>query len=354
VAPPPPIQPTQPQPASTLSQMNTVAVGRRPDPPQPASPPPATNRPPTIETPRSSIWDDPLAIIAAGIGLVILTGLGSWLLMRAILGNQQSEPTPITTPTPPPTPTFPPTPTPTTTPTSTPQSPGPVNYTKRLNLNPNRAVTQSGVLKSNETMTYIVSADQGQSMQAVLSGDGVLMSIYGPDNRPLDDNARRVSFWQGTLPYDGDYFIELRPVRGLDSGNYEIDISLRSQPTPEPTPSPPTPPPQTSINEIPVNFPPGDNTQSFSDRIRPRVVNRYVVSAENGNVLSAQVWGGATLRVYDPSGQVISANGASYWQTVVSYDSGYRPGDYRIDVLGPPGTDYTLELGRVDRERSEP
>jgi len=353
VIPPPvqPIPPTQSQPSPTqVSQMHTVAVGRRQHP-EPDPPPSTANRPAVIEPARTSIWDDPLAVIAAGIGLVVLTGLGSWLLMQAILGNQQPE-IPIATPTPTSTPTPTPTPTPTLTPTPTPtpQPPPPINYTRRLNLRPNSSVSQNGVLKANETMTYIITADQGEILQAVLSGDGVLMTINGPDNRPVDDNARRVSYWQGSLPFDGDYFIELRPVRGLTSGSYDITLSLKNQPAPPPPP-PPSPPPAT-INEIPVNFPPGDNTQSFSDRIRQRVINRYVVSAENGDVISAQVWGGATLRVFDPSGQVISANGASYWQTVVSYDSGYRPGDYRIDVLGPAGTDYTLELGRVDRERS--
>jgi len=358
VPPPTPAQPSQPQPTPTqFSQMHTVAVGRRSptESVQPATP--APSRPvPTIEEPRSSIWDDPLAIIAAGIGLVILTGLGSWLIMRTILSNQQPEPLPIATPTVSPSPSPSPSPTATVTPTPTPtNSPDPINYSKRLNLSPNDSVTQDGVLRSNETMTYIVNGGQGEILQATISGEGTLMTVYAPDNRPVDDNARRVSFWQGTLPYNGDYFIELKPVRGLDSGRYRINISLSSaRPTPTPTPtSTPTPPPTPPrINEIPVNFPPGDTTQSFSDRIRQNVVNRYVVPANEGDVLSAQVWGGATLRVYDPSGQVVSANGASYWQAVVSYDSGYRPGDYRIDILGPRGTDYTLELGRVDRERS--
>ncbi len=353
---PPPVQASQPQqPTPTqFSQMHTLAVGRSPAAPAQSTPPPPSRPVPTIEDPRSSIWDDPLAIIAAGIGLVILTGLGSWLIMRTILSNQQPDPLPIATPTvspsPSPTPTSTATPTPTVTPTT---PPDPVNYSKRLNLSPNDSVTQSGVLRSNETMTYIVNAGQGEILQAAISGEGTLMTIYAPDNRPVDDNARRVSFWQGTLPYNGDYFIELKPVRGLESGRYRITISLspsRPSPSPSPPPSPPPTPPR--INEIPVNFPPGDTTQSFSDRIRQNVINRYVVPANEGDVLSAQVWGGATLRVFDPSGQVVSASGASYWQAVVSYDSGYRPGDYRIDILGAKGTDYTLELGRVDRERS--
>lgn len=349
------VPPTQSQPVPTqFSQMHTLAVGRR-QPPEPAAPPPPPSRPALIEPARSSIWDDPLAIIAAGIGLVVLTGLGSWLLMQTILNNQQPDipiasPTPTFTPTPTPTPS--PTPTSTPSPTPTPLPPDPVNYTRRLNLRPNSSVSQSGVLKSNETMTYIITADQSEILQATLRGSGVLMTINGPDSRPVDDNARRVSYWQGALPFDGDYFIELKPVRGLPSGNYELTLSLRSQPAPPPPPPPSPQPP--AINEIPVNFPPGDNTQSFSDRIRSKVVNRYVVPANNGDVLSAQVWGGATLRVFDPSGQVVSANGASFWQAVVSYDSGNRPGDYRIDILGPTGTDYTLELGRVDRERSTP
>lgn len=348
ISPLPPTQPQQPT-ANQTSQMQTVAVGRRLPADQTSPSTPNRSPGPTIEEPRSSIWDDPLAIIATGIGLVILTGLASWLIMRAILNNQSPQ-VPIATPTLSPSPTVTPSPSPTVTSSPSPSAPEPVNYSRQLNLASNSSVTQSGVLKANETMTYIVRGGQADTLEAVISGEGVLMTLYAPDNRPINDNAKRVSYWRGALPYDGDYFIELKPVRGLDSGRYELNVSLQRQ---EPVPPSPSPSPDTTpqVNETPVSFPPGDTTKSFKDRIQNNVVNRYVVSAQDGSVISAQVWGGGTLRVYDPAGQVISSEGASYWQSTVSYDSGYRAGDYRIEVLGQPGTDYTLELGLVDRER---
>jgi serine/threonine-protein kinase len=287
--------------------------------------------------------------------------------MQTILRNQDfsnSLPTPTISPTFTPTPT-PTTPSPTpTTPAPTP-SPDPVNYTKRLTIDPDTTVTQRGVLRGNETMTYIVSGSQNQTLETVISGDGVLMTIIGPDGRPVDSRAQRVSYWQGSLPFNGDYFVELRPVTGMNNGRYDLDVTLRSAsrpspvPTPTPTPTPiplptptpsPTPPPtEPRINEIPVEFPPGDTSQSFSDRIKRNVINRYVVSAPQGAQLTAQMYGGTTLRVYNSAGQVVSSNGATYWQAIINYDTQYKPGVYRIDALGAKGTDYTLDLSLVNR-----
>jgi serine/threonine-protein kinase len=195
------------------------------------------------------------------------------------------------------------------------------------------------VLKSNETMTYIVNGSQGQTLETIISGEGVLMNIIGPDGRPVDNNARRVSYWQGSLPFNGDYSLELSPVQGVSNGRYSLDVSLRSAPRPSPTPTPTPTPVEPSINEIPVSLS-GNDAQTFSDRIRPNAINRYVVSATQGTVLNAQVGGGATLRVFNADGRVVSDNGSTSWQGNISYDRQV----YRIDTLGPIGTRYTLEL----------
>ncbi|MBM0742871.1 serine/threonine protein kinase [Phormidium sp. CLA17] len=346
------------QPPPAQSHMRTMAVGQRQ---QPESMPDPRRSQPIIEEPRSSLWDDPLAIIALGIGLVVLTGLGSWLIMQTILKNQDSSnplPTPIVTPTFTPTPTITPTliPTPTPIVTPTPQLPDPVNYTKRLTIDPDTTVTQQGVLKSNETITYIVSGSQDQTLETVISGEGVLMSIIGPDGRVVDSRAQRVSYWQGSLPFNGDYFVELSPVKGVNNGRYDLNVTLRSAsrpdpvPTPTPTPTPsPSPNPEPRINEIPVEFPPGDTSQSFSDRTRRNVINRYVTSAPQGSQLTAQMYGGTTLRVYNSAGQVVSSDGATYWQAIIDYDGQYKPGVYRIDALGAKGENYTLDLSLVNR-----
>jgi len=332
----------QPPPQPAQSHMQTMAVGQRQQPE--AIPDPRSQ--PTIEEPGSSLWDDPLAIIALGIGLVVLTGLGSWLIMQTILSNQDSSnslPPPIVTPTVTPTPTPTPTVTPTPTPTSTPQPPDPVNSTERLTIDPDTTVTRRGVLRSNETKTYIVSGSQNQILETDISGDGILMSIIGPDGVPVDRNARRVSYWQGSLPFNGDYLLQLSPVQGVNNGRYDLNITLRSaaRPTP-PSPSPPLPSPspvEPIINETPVQleFPPGDPSQSFVGSIERDAINRYVVSARQGTELAARVNKG-TLRVRNSAGELVS-RGDTRWKTNI--DDGGR---YLIDVLGTEGTQYTLDL----------
>lgn len=361
-AAPPSAMPPSPTPTQ-FSQANTVPVGRKPVAEVRPEPLPQRSAPQIIEPPRTSIWDDPLAIIATGLGLVILTGLGSWLIMRAILSNNVSEPPPISTPvspTPTPTPTFTPIPIPTPTPTPSPNPPPPVNNTRRLdNLFPGGTVSQSGTLQANEAMTFIVAGQQNETLEAVLSGSGVLMTLYGPDNRPIDNRARRVSFWSGQLPYNGDYFIELKPVQGVEQGSYRIDISLdRYNPPPPPTypPFPPTPVPPSpinpEINEITVPVPPFNH--SYSNRIRQNVINRYAISVADGKRLIAQVSGGAFLRVFGPDGRIVSDNKATFWQALVGTDREYKPGVYRIDVLGQRGTNYTLTLTQEDIDLTRP
>ncbi|PZV13623.1 MAG: serine/threonine protein kinase, partial [Leptolyngbya sp.] len=226
-----------------------------------------------------------------------------------------------------------PTPSPTT-------SPDPINYTKRLTIDPDTTVTQRGVLRSNETMTYIVSGSQNQTLETVISGEGVLMTIIGPDGRPVDRNAQRVSYWQGSLPFNGDYLVQLSPVQGMSNGRYDLDVTLRSpsRPSPVPTPTPiPTPSPvEPRINEIPVNLSDAPS-QPFNGSIKRDVINRYVVSAPQGSTLTAQIDRG-TLRVRNSAGVPV-ANGVNSWQASMNAN-----GQYLIDVVGPEGTNYTLEL----------
>lgn len=193
-------------------------------------------------------------------------------------------------------------------------------------------------------MTYIVSGSQNQTLETVISGDGVLMSIIGPDGRPVDRNAQRVSYWQGSLPFNGDYLVQLSPVQGVNNGRYDLDITLRSaarppDPTPTVTPSPPEP----IINEIPVRLESPPTSQSFFGSIERNIINRYVVSVGQGSELqqvyklAARIDRG-TLQVRNSAGEVVS-RGDTRWQTTI--DDGGR---YLIEVLGSEGTNYTLDL----------
>lgn len=237
--------PASPDPAG--SRMATMAVGRRPDP-EPVSRR-ANRSEPTIDQPRSTFWDDPWAVGAIAIGLVVLAGIGSWAFVRAVLNNQNPTPSPSITTTV--SPSLSPTPTPTTTQTSRPTpSPSPVARTEYLKLSPDRETVRTGGLKAGETLTYLFLGEQNQQLRVVRSGDQtVTMTVLDPDGNPLSDTSRPISVWQGTLPAAGSYSIRLNLVRGASEGNYQLNLNLQDpiEPTPPtPTPTPPTPTPTTT------------------------------------------------------------------------------------------------------------
>ena len=102
----------------------------------------------------------------------------------------------------------------------------PVVYSQNLDIDPDTKVKKTGTLRANETVSYILSGDQGQQLNAVIADAGVLMTLLGPNRQPLSDQSNRVSLWQGTLPYTGSYSIQVSPVKGLDKSDYRLDVSL--------------------------------------------------------------------------------------------------------------------------------
>ncbi len=338
--PQPPVAPPPSPPTADVSHMATMAVGRRPDPlPAPTAGP--NRAAPVIPPPRSSVWDDPLAVVAIGLGLVVLTGIGTWAIVRAVLNNQPA-PTPSQTVTA----SFSPSPTVSLTPTPKPSN-EPITYSKNLDVAPDTKVTETGSLRSNETVNYILAGDQGQQLNAVISGEGVLMTILGPNRRPLGEQANRVSLWQGTLPYTSNYYIQLSPVRGLDKSDYRLDVSLRSAPTPTPTPSPSTPTPTPTPSSSPtiqterIRFPAGETATTVRDRATPQLIKRYLLRAREGQIFKAAITdGSATISITAPDGQPIQAAA-----NVLSWEDQLpMSGVYQIDVIATQDTNFSLDI----------
>lgn len=340
---PPPYQtPAQPAAPSTpdVSHMATMAVGRQPDP-LPVTAAPNRNLP-IVPAPRSSVWDDPLAVIAIGLGLVVLTGVGTWAVVRAVLNNQPTpSPTPSLTTSVSPTPTFSPTLTPTPKPTNE-----PVAYSQTLAISPDTKVTKTGTLRSNETVSYILAGEQGQQLSAVIAGEGMLITLLGPDRQPLSGQSSRVSLWQGTLPYTGNYYIQLSPVKGLDKSDYRLDVNLRSAPTPTPTPTETTPSPSPSpatptVQRHRVRFESGQTATTVSDRANPQLIHRYLLRATEGQIFKAAVRDGSvTLNISTPDGQPIqAATNVLSWE-----DQLPMSGTYQIDVIATQDTNFSLDI----------
>ncbi len=336
--PPAAIPPATMPPAQDLSQVKTRAVGRRPEPMEAAP----SGRDRIIQSPRRrSLSDDPWSLALIGTGLVALTGIGSWALVRSIMNVNQiplptDSPTAIATPTPTPTISATPTPTP---------SAEPVTFSRKVSLTPGVKATQSGSLKSNESITYIFAGDQGQQLKASIAGEGMLMTFLGPNRDPVDAQSKRVSLWQGELPYSGSYYIQLSPVKGLNKSDYQLDLTLSNpvQPTPSPTPSP-----SPSASNAPpgdgdrIAIPGGTGAQTVSGQVTANATRRYFVKVTPGQLLRVALSGnGTTLALRYPDGSVVEdATGRLSFEGRVT-----RGGDYMIDVVGDrPAALFNLDV----------
>ena len=356
MAPPPP------------SQVRTVAVGRQYQPTQVAGPAPgpAPVSTPTYTTPvpladDASIWENPWAVAVIGGALALLAGLGGWTVVSLL--NRTPAPTPVPTPEitldPNPVPTLAPPPEPTPTP-----EPSPVEYNQNLAIDPGSDRTVTGSLRSNETINYRISASQGQVLLARMTGEGVLLTVINSQGQPVERSAQRVLNWQGTLPADGEYTIQLRPVQGLEQSDYELEVSLSAVPDPGPTvdpqpeptvdPQPPVVPPPTpdpapetnqpgTVIEQRVQIPPGQTSVQVSGQVNQDRSRRYLVNAQAGQILALDlptVSGPVTLDVRFPGGELIpDAARVLSWQ-------GQLPvgGDYLIDVKSPRPSNYVLRV----------
>ncbi|MGB3756577.1 MAG: protein kinase [Rivularia sp. (in: cyanobacteria)] len=235
-------QPTVAKP--DVSRMQTVAVGRKPDPVQPPQPPPRRRVEPVIPPPKDPLVDSPISVIVVGAAVVLLAGLGSWALVTTIKNASNSQPE-----SPPPQ-TFA---TPFLTPTPKPEEPD--VFSKRLNFGLSDTATIKGDLKENQTVQYTFRADEGQVLTAVLvEENGVSLTVLGPNKEIIDNVARQVSSYQGNLPFTGRYIIELNNLPEIKQAEYTLKVSLKdpvTTPDNEPTTTPDIEPTEPSVEETP-------------------------------------------------------------------------------------------------------
>jgi serine/threonine-protein kinase len=332
-----------------LSRVKTVAVGRRVEPmstyrPSPSAKPAARPTPPPVIplNDEASIWENPLAVIAIGLGLATVTGIAAWAIVSALLNT--SPPTPIATPSPSPVVIATPSPTPEPEPSPSPTpAPQPVEYSQRLALLPTgEQKTVEGTLASNESIVYTLLASQGQALTATLEGEGVVMSVLTPDRQPVDNQAERVLSWEGALTRNGDYAIRLSPVRGVFETDYKLTVRLDAiAPSPEPSPEPsPSLPPEPEV-DVQVLTPSDPNGVQISDQASETRIKRYLVNAQPEQVLKAELLQGAvTLNVRYPDGRPVeNASGVVTWNARV-----FEGGEYQIDVIATQPTDFTLNV----------
>ncbi|WP_016953485.1 serine/threonine-protein kinase [Anabaena sp. PCC 7108] len=245
-------QPHIPQP--NISRMQTVAVGRRPDPiPRPS------NKPAPVISPNqtSSILDSPLAIGAIGSAVVILAGFGSWAVVNSIRNPSKTPPEAIQTPQDFPSPVitggtiFAPTPTPIPTNTQ------PAVFNNSLNLDSSNPAREQGSLQENQIIKYSFAGEAGQILSlSVDPRSSILLSVLAPNGQPIDNSDQQV------LQNAGKYTIQLSLAEGITFSDYTLIVALENPikltPTETPTPTPtetPTPAPTETPTPAPTETP---------------------------------------------------------------------------------------------------
>lgn len=112
---------------------------------------------------------------------------------------------------------------------------------QRITFDPGQTTTSRvGIVNTNETIRYVLSATPGQVLTISLTGPAnteVTLGVTGPTGlalKPPDGNFT----WSTTIIDGGDYIINIASVAGSSSKAYTLTVSLTSAATATFTPSP--------------------------------------------------------------------------------------------------------------------
>ncbi len=358
-APPQTPQPVASPPPDPLSQMQTVAVGRPVPPSTTTAHTQAVgnagrqgpNR--SIPAPRqTSVWDNPLAVLAIGMGLATITGIASWAVVSALLNGSPpvATPSPTVTATPSPTvsPSPSPSPSPTVSPSPSPSPSQPVEFDQRLNLRPGSNTTARGSLRDNQTINYLITMEAGETLTAALDGDGVIMTVLNPDRQPVDGGATQVLQWRGTASYAGDYVVQVKPLSGISRTDYALNLSLEGVPPPPPPPPDPSPtpePPEVDIRTETLNLSPGESRE-VDNQVRANRMRRYLVDLQSDQGLIVDIiQGNVQVDIRDPNGRSLSSASGGTLQIGPGLP---QSGRYQIDVSANQTVNYVLRATAIN------
>lgn len=305
-------------------QVPTMAVGRS------APHTPLPDRTLVIETPAMANSKLPPKAGGtnwfAGLMMVILSGIGSWVGFSLLNQRQTTAPDPPALPLP-----------------STPSS-----IVKDLDFNsdPNNASVTDRIAPAQKII-YRFTAKKDQTMTASLTGADLEMTLLYEDQKPIDDRSSKLSlgYWQGKLPASGAYFVEITLLReDQKPQEFTLTIDLVDPPPPDPPPPKEEPklgPPSPDLPEVVtkvLEFPAGSNGIAVADRIEQDQILKYQLQLEADRKLTIYKEGSVTVQLYDPNGVLLlnelDGNGESI-QTAFT-------GVYDIVVHTTDATDFQL------------
>jgi serine/threonine protein kinase len=183
-----------------------------------------------------SIWENPAIFIPLGLLVSLTAGFGAWFGMSQILQQRKTatsaptapivaaSPTTTNDSSPAPTTDFqnPTVPTTESSVTTTGDTIQPIAGT---------ILNRDGLVDSGSTVKYRIQGTAGQTLDISTGSTQVLMSILDISGTPVDSKAERVASWRGELPTTGEYFVELKPIQGLDGKSFPFKIAVSQSAT---------------------------------------------------------------------------------------------------------------------------
>lgn len=150
---------------------------------------------------------------AISLSLVLVVGIGSWAVLYYLLSPLSVSPS---------TKSIKPNVT-----ENTKENEKPVISRQILEAVPDKTVRVGGNLKQNETILYIISAKQWQTLTATVEGEGVSMRVLAPNQKPMPGAFQPIQRWEGGLFSPGDYIIQLNSKpEGGEQIEYKLEVRL--------------------------------------------------------------------------------------------------------------------------------
>jgi hypothetical protein len=110
----------------------------------------------------------------------------------------------------------------TTEPTEPTSQPTPVDtqvsvQTEQVSFDPGTSgATLRGSISRGQVRRYLLNCGSGQTMKVSLSQGSIRIVVKSPDNQVLGEMIESNNQWQGSLPMDGDYQVEVSSPNGAE------------------------------------------------------------------------------------------------------------------------------------------
>lgn len=192
------------------------------------------------------------------------------------------------------------------------------------------SASRTGRLESGGIDRYVLNAQQGQTMEAVIvspRGD-VVLAILGSDGVPMLNYIEGKVRWSGSLHATQDYFVDVISVGGETDYSLTVWIGALASTIPRR-----------------IRFAPGSSSASLVDSIAARDVHRFVLRAFAGQEMGVTITsprGDVLLSIIGDDGMPMKryVDGEAVWQGKL-----HATQDYVVEAVSVgDATNYSLSV----------